>query len=568
MVDDKNTPPDLEENKKPSDEVTLDINTFDDEDIFAEGPAEPMDDFSFLEEDQAVDGQDSDNNDHGLDIAVDISNSYEDNEQEKELALEQDIFDVGHDEDLFEKNSPKLDDEELFANIFDSDTDDDIFGEAKEPASFREEPPVPPTPSRNDAIMMESTFDQDRDALMEEEDTTFSSDAFDDVNADFPDSEGSIDLGDDQLFDYDAGSTDSTESVLDDDIFSAPKGPSTKAKGESSFAKTMESTIEKITGLLHPKKKEGGVTPPQDQAVKTKRIVRTAALLILVVLVYSLLRFINPGEDSTVATNNAVPDVDKIAKFDLSKAQSNPKEANDSVELNISAPAEAPVAQAAPEPMPELQPAVPEATVQITTTTPVVEPAPAVTAPSPIVAVELSAEEKVTQLEAALSAMDKKLAALNSQSQSTQATNLALDSMNPDDASSAATKQILSQALQRIDELDKKLLLLADLQKEMKSLSSQLQSLKSDVVQQSMIVGQAQREINTGIQSFKMDNPEPVRIMVQAAIPGRAWLRSETGELYTVIPGDEVPGYGKVVSIDAGTGTVIMSSRAVIREQF
>lgn len=535
MVDDKNTPPDLEEPKKPADEVTLDINAFDDEDIFAEGPADPVDDFSFLEEDQASDS--------GLDIAADVSNSYEDSEQEKALALEQDLFDVGHDDDLFGENSPKRDDEELFADIFDAPADDDIFGDFKEP-------PVEPAPARAEPIMMESTYGEDRD--------TFSSDAFDDVNADFPDSERSIDLGDDQLFDYDASSTDAHDAALDDDIFSAPKGPGTQPKGGSSFAKTLESTLFKIKDLLHPKKKEGGATPPvQDQAVKTKRIVRTAALLILVVLVYSLLRFINPGVDTTVASNDDAPDIDKIAKFDLSKAQP--------VKQQESEPAETPLA-----PVEELKPAVEEATIEVaTTTTPAVEAAPAEPAPAPVVAaVELSAEEKVKQLEAALSAMDQKLAALNTQSQTNPMTNLGLDSMNPNDENAAATKQILSQALQRIDELDKKLLLLAELQKEMKSLSNQLQNLKSDVVQQSMIVGQAQREINTGIQSFKMDNPEPVRIMVQAAIPGRAWLRSETGELYTVIPGDEVPGYGKVVSIDAGTGTVIMSSRAVIREQF
>lgn len=578
MVDDKNMPPDLEENKKPSDEVTLDINAFDDEDIFDQGPAEAMDDFSLLDDDQVGEGHENDNTDAGLDIAVDITNSYEDNEQEKDLAIEQDIFDVGQeDEDLFAKSSTKLDDDELFADIFNTPADDDIFGDFKEPESFREVSPPPPTPSapvRNEPIMMESTYGQDRDSLMDEEDTTFSSDAFDDVNADFPDSERSLDLGDDQLFDYDAAPGSTEDTALDDDIFAAPKGPSAKPHVQSSFAKMIEETIGKITGAIHSKDKAGAESAPLDQAAKTKRIVRTAALLILVVLVYSLLRFINPGTDSTVANNAATPDIDKIAKFDLNKAQPVQHEPSATTDVKISAPAESPAAEPMTTATQAPQSASTQTTIQVATTTtpaPVVEPvpAPAVSAPMPIAsAAELSAEQKVTELEAALSAMDKKLAALNSQAQSTSSTNLALDSMNPNDASAAATKQILSQALQRIDELDKKLLMLAELQKEMKSLSNQLQTLKSDVVQQSMIVGQAQREINTGIQSFKLDNPEPVRIMVQAAIPGRAWLRSETGELYTVIPGDEVPGYGKVVSIDAGTGTVIMSSRAVIREQF
>lgn len=529
MVDDKNKSADPTEGKIPSDEVTLDINTFDDEDIFDQGPADPVDDVTMIENDDIVEPE--------LEVTA----------EEQHLGLEQDLFDLNQGTDLFENNNNRLDDETLFANMFDSDQDEDIFGKIDAPSSAqpREE-------------TQENAFDV--------EDTTFSSDAFDDINADFPDSEQSIDLGDDQLFDYDATTSDKQDIESDDDIFSAPKGPDLKRGQGSGLSGKLDAMVGNIKGLFQGNKPQAAT--PADPGVKAKRIVRTAALLILVVLVYSLLRFINPSVDSTVAAEDSMAEGDKIAAFNLEKATPIAKEdVVATTEVEISAPVDPleKVEVAVAEPAAPATPAVPAAPMAA-----VSEPV-APMAPAPLAVpsqAQLSAEQKVAELEAALASMNQKLAALNTQTQSSPLAPVTLNDMGTDDASALATKQVLNQALQRIDELDKKLLLLAELQKEMKSLSSQVQTLKTDVVQQSMIVGQTQREINTGVQSFRLDNPEPVRIMVQAAIPGRAWLRSETGELYTVIPGDEVPGYGKVVTIDAGTGTVIMSSRAVIREQF
>ena len=47
---------------------------------------------------------------------------------------------------------------------------------------------------------------------------------------------------------------------------------------------------------------------------------------------------------------------------------------------------------------------------------------------------------------------------------------------------------------------------------------------------------------------------------VQAIIPGRAWLRSDTGETLTVAEGDMVPSVGRVTKIDPYNGVVVLNT--------
>lgn len=65
-----------------------------------------------------------------------------------------------------------------------------------------------------------------------------------------------------------------------------------------------------------------------------------------------------------------------------------------------------------------------------------------------------------------------------------------------------------------------------------------------------------------------VSKPSPVikrmTYVVQAIVPGRAWLISSRGATITVGQGAEVPGYGNVVSIDPQLGKVVTSSGAVI----
>jgi hypothetical protein len=43
---------------------------------------------------------------------------------------------------------------------------------------------------------------------------------------------------------------------------------------------------------------------------------------------------------------------------------------------------------------------------------------------------------------------------------------------------------------------------------------------------------------------------------VQAIIPGRAWLKSDSGDTVTVAEGDMLRGYGRVTKIDPYDGIV------------
>jgi intracellular multiplication protein IcmG len=50
------------------------------------------------------------------------------------------------------------------------------------------------------------------------------------------------------------------------------------------------------------------------------------------------------------------------------------------------------------------------------------------------------------------------------------------------------------------------------------------------------------------------------RYFVSAVIPGRAWIQGADGTAQTVAVGDLIPGYGRVTSINAYSGTVTTSS--------
>jgi len=85
--------------------------------------------------------------------------------------------------------------------------------------------------------------------------------------------------------------------------------------------------------------------------------------------------------------------------------------------------------------------------------------------------------------------------------------------------------------------------------------------------------GPAGRAKNTGASGWRSagqqaDHPPRVGYSVQAIIPGRAWLRSDSGDTVTVAEGDMLRGLGRIaridpydgiVNIDTGTKTVTLS---------
>ena len=63
-----------------------------------------------------------------------------------------------------------------------------------------------------------------------------------------------------------------------------------------------------------------------------------------------------------------------------------------------------------------------------------------------------------------------------------------------------------------------------------------------------------------------MRNAKPVpKLSVHAAIQGRAWLRDQNNKIFSVVEGDEIAGYGKVLTIDPRLGTVVTNSGQILR---
>jgi hypothetical protein len=50
-------------------------------------------------------------------------------------------------------------------------------------------------------------------------------------------------------------------------------------------------------------------------------------------------------------------------------------------------------------------------------------------------------------------------------------------------------------------------------------------------------------------------------LIVEAVIPGRAWVRNQDGVLMVIEVGDEIPGVGKVTRIDAREGLVATTTQ-------
>ncbi|NBV29150.1 hypothetical protein EBS02_09085, partial [bacterium] len=57
----------------------------------------------------------------------------------------------------------------------------------------------------------------------------------------------------------------------------------------------------------------------------------------------------------------------------------------------------------------------------------------------------------------------------------------------------------------------------------------------------------------------------PSKVVIHAIIPGRAWLRDQNNKIFSVVEGDEIPGYGKILTIDPRLGTLITNSGQILR---
>jgi hypothetical protein len=107
---------------------------------------------------------------------------------------------------------------------------------------------------------------------------------------------------------------------------------------------------------------------------------------------------------------------------------------------------------------------------------------------------------------------------------------------------------------------------LTDMTNQNKAMQDQMQSLNTRV---GNIEGQLTKLIQTLSSQIERNNtPVPVQqasdgrvsYNVQAIIPGRAWLKSDSGETVTVAEGDMVKNIGRVTKIDPYDGVVEIST--------
>lgn len=80
-----------------------------------------------------------------------------------------------------------------------------------------------------------------------------------------------------------------------------------------------------------------------------------------------------------------------------------------------------------------------------------------------------------------------------------------------------------------------------------------------------IIGGKEELIISSTPQKCKDIVVEELQYALHAVIPGRAWLKSQNGQIVTVTEGDSIGNYGKVLVIDAGNGVVLTSSGITFR---
>jgi hypothetical protein len=175
-------------------------------------------------------------------------------------------------------------------------------------------------------------------------------------------------------------------------------------------------------------------------------------------------------------------------------------------------------------------------------------------------------ENKVTEKDQALQVILKDVQAMIAKNQKEQLA--LLEHMNTLVDESAVNQKNLNTSMQQQNH---QLQLQLDASKDVqKALSSKVDLLLTKTIESekqikhidSLLVKQAAEfdladDLKTGKATSK--------IVVHALIPGRAWLRDQHNKIFSVVEGDEVPGYGKILTIDPRLGTVVTNSGQILR---
>jgi len=162
-------------------------------------------------------------------------------------------------------------------------------------------------------------------------------------------------------------------------------------------------------------------------------------------------------------------------------------------------------------------------------------------------------DKDTAELEKSLQELKKELSTLSKTSQNVK--------NNEKDIELTANKVVnidknLNQIQQEIKQLTRIVKSLAEQVGDLQSARSQLQAARAEKARQS-----GDRS-HTGASNQKSVSDA---MTIHAIIPGRAWLRTQSGKTVSVTEGDMLGEYGKVLKIDAPTGSVITSSGVTIR---
>lgn len=182
-------------------------------------------------------------------------------------------------------------------------------------------------------------------------------------------------------------------------------------------------------------------------------------------------------------------------------------------------------------------------------------------------AIPATANAETRQIAERLNTIEQGMNVLNDQLTQLQGSHVRIDQMEQMISKIAEEESTLQDTLTRLQALDQQITALNTLNQRIAALEAQVGVIADEVKLRITVSEQTERAANLSRQAMQAKSMIPVPMIVQAAIPGRAWLLSESGELISVARGDDVPGYGRVMNIDPVAGTVTMSSETVFREK-
>jgi hypothetical protein len=104
----------------------------------------------------------------------------------------------------------------------------------------------------------------------------------------------------------------------------------------------------------------------------------------------------------------------------------------------------------------------------------------------------------------------------------------------------------------------------------MEELTRRMNHIEKNLNQITELLRAAKSQPNASANAPSFSSPEAARpaaeegprliYTVQAIIPGRAWLKSESGDTVTVAAGDYLKGYGRVTKVDPYDGVVTIDT--------